>query len=247
MLQLKNYSISADKKDILKDINFTFEEGKTYAIMGPNGSGKSTLALSVAGAPQFVPSNSSELLFEDKKITSLAPEKRSAAGLFVTMQSPPSLSGVTVFQLLRTVLSQLRQGFAGQAGKMSALDVRTKISEIIEKLSISPELLKRSLNDGFSGGERKKFEVLQMAMLEPKLVFFDEIDTGVDVDALKTISTFLKKNKKENQTYIFITHNTRILEYLKPDTVLIMKDGQIVKTGTAELAKEIEENGYTNV
>lgn len=130
---------------------------------------------------------------------------------------------------------------------MSALDVRTKISEIIEKLSISPELLKRSLNDGFSGGERKKFEVLQMAMLEPKLVFFDEIDTGVDVDALKTISTFLKKNKKENQTYIFITHNTRILEYLKPDTVLIMKDGQIVKTGTAELAKEIEENGYTNV
>lgn len=237
MLELKKYTVTAEEKTILKNIDFVFETGKIYAIMGPNGSGKSTLALTLAGAKQFTASKLSKSMFGGSDISTLSPEKRARAGLFISLQAPPSITGVTVFQMLRTAL----------AGKQSALEVRAEISKFAEKLSINPKLLKRSLNVDFSGGERKKMEVLQMAILNPKLAILDEIDTGVDVDALKIIATFLKENKKEDQTYIFITHNTRILEFLKPDAVLIMKNGEIAKTGDAKLAKEIEKKGYTSI
>lgn len=237
MLELKNYSVSAQDKPILKHISASFKEGKTYVVMGPNGSGKSTLALSLMGSPDFSVSQESSATLGTKDILSLPPEKRAQAGLFVTFQTPPSLSGVTVFQLLRTALS----------GHVSANEVREKIVVFAKELAIPKELLSRSLNDGFSGGERKKMEMLQVALLEPKIVFFDEIDTGVDVDALRTIITFIQKHKKATQTFIFITHQKRLADAVSPDTVLILKNGALVKEGNRDLIREIEEEGYQRI
>jgi Fe-S cluster assembly ATP-binding protein len=236
MLKLTHYSVSVNDKPILKNISLNFEEGKTYVIMGPNGSGKSTLALSLMGSPDFVVNDGGSAEFLGSDLLSLKAQERAQAGLAITFQSPPSLSGVTVFQLLRVALS----------GKMSPQDIRTQLLEYAKELKIPKELLSRSLNDGFSGGERKKMEMLQIALLKPRLVFFDEIDTGVDVDALRTITTFLKKHKRKDQIFVFITHQKRLADFVSPDTVVILKDGKVVKTGDAELIREIEEGGYNN-
>lgn len=237
MLTLKNYSVSIGDKPILHDIDFSFEEGKTYVIMGPNGSGKSTLALSLAGSPDFTVSNASRAEFLGEDLLALPSEKRAQAGLAVTFQSPPALSGVTVFQLLRVALS----------GRVSPQDIRTEMLACAEELRIGKELLSRSLNDGFSGGERKKMEMLQMAILKPKLVFFDEIDTGVDVDAINTIIEFLRRHKQKKQTFIFITHQKRLADRVAPDQVLVLKKGKLAKTGGKELIGEIEEEGYEHL
>lgn len=237
MLTLKNYSVQIGDKPILHDINFSFEEGKTYVIMGPNGSGKSTLALSLAGSPDFTISDESHVQFFDHNLLALPSEQRAQAGLTVTFQSPPALSGVTVFQLLRVALS----------GRVSPQDIRTEILAYAEELHIGKELLSRSLNDGFSGGERKKMEMLQVAILKPKLVFFDEIDTGVDVDAINTIVEFLRKHKQKDQTFIFITHQKRLADMVAPDQVLILKKGKLVQTGDATLIQTIEEKGYESI
>jgi len=237
MLELKNYTVSTENKSILKDINVTFEKGKVYALMGPNGSGKSTLALSLAGAPQYSIRKNAEAILHEEDILSLKTEERAKKGLYIALQSPPALTGVTVFQMLRIALSQ----------KIKPLDLRNKMAEYAEKLHVPSELLSRSLNEGFSGGERKKLEVLQLALLDPQIIFFDEIDTGVDVDALKVITAFLKDFHTPEKTYILITHYTRILEYLNPDEVLILKNGTIAKTGDASLADKIEQNGYESI
>lgn len=237
MLSLKRYSVSVDKKPILKDITLSFEEGKSYVVMGPNGSGKSTLALSLAGSPDFSVSTASEVFLDAENLLLLPPEKRSRAGLFVTFQSPPSISGVTAFQLLRTTLS----------GRMSATELREKILAFAQELAIPKELLSRSLNDGFSGGERKKMEMLQVAVLEPKVVIFDEIDTGVDVDALKTILHFIRTHKNNPQTFIFITHQQRLADAVSPDAVVILKNGEVVRQGDKTLIQEIERAGYGNL
>ncbi len=237
MLTLKNYSVSIGTKNILKNISLTFETGKTYVIMGPNGSGKSTLALSLMGSNDLAIDLGSEALLENNDLLSMKIEERAKAGLGITLQSPPSLSGVTVFQLLRVALS----------GEMSPQDIRIKLLQYADELKIPRELLSRSLNDGFSGGERKKMEMLQIALLRPRIVFFDEIDTGVDRDALNTIVTFLKKHKEKDQTFIFITHQKRLTDLIDPEVVAVLKNGQIVRTGDVSVVKEIEEKGYENI
>ena len=236
MLQFKNVTVSIEGKEILKNIDFTFEEGKIYAIMGPNGSGKSTMANTIMGHPAYEVSEDSELLLEGEDIKEMEANERAEKGIFLSFQSPLSLSGVRVFQLLQIALN----------GKKDPLTIRKQAQEVAKELRISEELLGRSLNEGASGGERKKMEVLQAAVLDKKLLIFDEVDTGVDVDALKSISQFLN-NHREGKTYIVITHYNRILHYLKPDYVLVIANGKIAKVGDHTLAEEIEKNGYENV
>ena len=235
MLSLKKLTVKIGKKTILKDINFNFEKGKVYAIMGPNGSGKSTLAYAIAGHPSYKLETGS-LKLEARDITDKKPDERSKMGIFLSFQNPLSLSGVTVFQLLRIALGKKRDPLA----------VKKEVESRAQKLKINPELISRSLNEGASGGEKKKLEMLQAAILDPKLIIFDEIDTGVDIDALKTIATFMRENRRD-KTYIIITHYNRILHYIKPDKVLVLMDGKLVKVGDAKLAEEIEKNGYNKL
>lgn len=236
MLQLKNLKTTIENKDILKGIDFEFEKGKIYAIMGPNGSGKSTLAYAVMGHPSYEVAEDSQILLEGEDIKEMDANERAEKGVFLSFQSPLSLTGVKVYQLLQLALN----------GKKDPLSIRKEAQKYAKELGISEELLGRALNEGASGGERKKMEVLQAAVLDKKLLIFDEVDTGVDVDALKSISTFLKKHQ-EDKTYIVITHYNRILHYLKPDYVLVMRDGKIIKVGDSSLAKEIEDKGYEHI
>jgi len=237
MLKIKNLSVSVGSKKIIKNFSFEFKKGKVYVVMGPNGSGKSTLAYALMASPVYKvespKSVKSSITFLGENITDLDAQKRAEKGVFLSFQNPLSLSGITVFQLLQLALS----------GKVDPVTLRRKILSTAKELHLTEELLRRSVNENASGGEKKKLEVLQAAVLDKPLQIFDEVDTGVDVDALKRIGSFLHKNKK-NKTYIVITHYYRLLKYLKPDTVLILNQGKLVKTGTAKLALEIEKNGY---
>jgi Fe-S cluster assembly ATP-binding protein len=236
MISLKNLTVSAGDKEIVKNLNFDFEKGKVYAIMGPNGSGKSTLANAIMGNPAYSVADYSQIKINKKNITEMEPDERSKEGVFLSFQNPLSLSGVKVFQLLQLALS----------GKKDPLAIRNEAKKYATELGINEDLLNRSLNEGASGGERKKMEVLQAAVLDKKFLIFDEVDTGVDVDSLKSISNFLISHKKD-KTYLVITHYNRILHYLKPDFVLIMIKGELVKVGGPELAILIEKEGYKGI
>lgn len=232
MILLKNLTVSVSDKPILDNINFEFKKNRVYALMGPNGSGKSTLAYAIAGHPSYNLING-KIEFDKKNIDSLSADKRAKKGIFLSFQSPMSLSGISVFQLLRLALS----------GKKDPLSVKQEIDRLAKKLHVKEELLTRSLNDGASGGEKKKLELIQAALLDPKFLIFDEIDTGVDVDALRVIAKFLDEFKS-GRTIVLITHYNRILKYIKPDKVLVMIGGRIVKEGSLKLAEEIEKKGY---
>jgi len=232
MLSLSNLTASIAKKTILNGIKTSFEDNKIYTIMGPNGSGKSTLVQTIIGNPIYSIASKSSLIFNKKKLNDLSPDKRAQLGIGATFQSPIALQGVSVFQLLRLAKKDI-----------DVMDLYSSIEKIAAKLKIHKELIDRPLNEGASGGERKKLEVLQMAILNPSIIFFDEIDTGVDVDSLKTIFTFLKEFKKD-KTFVFITHYSKIFSYLMPDTVIVMKEGKIVKEGGKEVIEVIEEKGY---
>ncbi len=234
MIKLLNLSVSIGEKNILKDISFDFKQGTVYALMGPNGSGKSTLASAIMGHPDITYSRASKILVGTKNIKTLSPDTRSRMGIFLSFQTPLEIPGVTVFDLLRIALEK----------KMDPVSLHKQVKLYAKELHIKDELLKRSLNVGFSGGEKKKLEALQAVLLAPQFALFDEVDTGVDVDALKTISTFLKKHLPKETTLVFITHSTRLLKYVKPDEVLVIKEGKLVKTGKANLAKTIEEKGF---
>lgn len=234
LLTINNLTASYQDKKILNSINLDFEEGKTYAIMGPNGCGKSTLANVILGHPSYKLHEKSKIIFNQKEITDLTTDKRVNEGLFLTFQTPLSLTGVNIFELLRQAIPN-----------KDLSEISKKIHEYAKELKISEELLFRSLNQGASGGERKKLELLQAIMLKPRLIIFDEIDTGVDVDALKDISFFMKKHQKDT-TYIIITHYNRILKYVEPDKVIVLENGVVAKEGKASLAIEIEEKGYQN-
>ncbi len=236
MLSIKNLSVSIEGKKILQDISFDFKPGKTYALLGPNGSGKSTLASAVLGHPHMCLSSDTIITFREKNLKRLSPDKRAGLGLFLSFQTPLTLPGVTVSQLLRLALEK----------KLDPLALHEKINAYAKELDIKDELLRRSLNDGFSGGERKKFEALQAALLEPAFAFFDEIDTGVDVDALKTITRFLKKHLPKTSTLVFITHSEKLIRSVDPQEVLVMKNGRLVKKGGKMLAKKIEKQGFAS-
>lgn len=233
MLSLKSLTVAAAGKTILKDISYTFEEGKIYVIMGPNGSGKSTLAHAIMGNPQYELSAASRIMMGSRRIDNITPDKRSAQGLFLSFQSPYALQGVTVFQMLRVAL----------AGKRDPLELKKAIEQEAKLLHIKKDVLVRPLNESASGGEQKKMEVLQAAILNPKVAIFDEVDTGVDIDALKIISMYLN-NIKAGKTFIFITHYSRILSQIKSDIVLVMKEGSIIREGDSKLLGEIERQGY---
>lgn len=233
MLRVTNLTVTVDTKKIIDNLSFEFEEGKVYALMGPNGSGKSSLANAIAGHPSYALNGKSKIKLDKEDITFAKPEERAKLGIFLAFQTPLSLNGVTVFQLLRLALSGIKD----------PLKVRQEIDSLARELRIKKELITRSLNEGASGGERKKLELLQAVVLGAKFLIFDEIDTGVDVDALKIIATHLNKIKK-GKTILLITHYNRILKHIKPDQVLVMVKGKIVKTGTHKLASEIENRGY---
>lgn len=233
LLSLKNLSVSVGEKNILNDLSYDFERGKIYAIMGPNGSGKSTLAYSIVGHPSYLISKTSKISIGQEEIMELEVHKRAEKGIFLSFQSPLALAGVKVHQMLQIALQ----------GKKDPLQIHNEIKRYSKELHIKEELLRRSLNEGLSGGERKKMELLQAAVLDKDLLILDEVDTGVDIDSLKVIAQFLDKNKKD-KTYIIITHYNRILKYLKPDKVLVLVKGQLQRVGDYTLADEIEKNGY---
>lgn len=232
MLQLSNITVGVGKKTVLEEISYLFKKNKIYAVMGPNGSGKSTLAFAIMGHPAYEVKQGA-ITFCNKDITEESTHKRSEMGIFLSFQSPLSLAGVKIHQLLQFALEK----------KKSALEIRKKIQQVASDLNINEDLLRRSLNDGASGGEKKKMEVLQASILDKELQIFDEVDTGVDVDSLRTIAGFLNKRKK-GKTYIVITHYNRILRYLKPDNVLILDKGRIKKVGDSSLADTVERDGY---
>jgi Fe-S cluster assembly ATP-binding protein len=238
MLTIKKISASVEDKEILRDISFTFVPGTTYAILGPNGSGKSTLGNTIMGHPDFT-LTTGDILFGEISLKDLSPHERAKLGIFLSFQNPLPLPGVSVMDLFRMALVSSK--------KLDAMTLHKKVKAFAEELNIKDELLKRSLHEGFSGGEKKKIEVLQAALLEPKLAIFDEIDTGVDVDALKLITTFIKKHLPKETTLVYITHSHKLLSILNPSTVLVLKNGHLIKTGDHTLAEEIEKNGFEQI
>lgn len=241
MLQIKDLHASVDEKDILKGINLEVKAGEVHAIMGPNGSGKSTLASVVAGKDEFEVTKG-DVLLNGEDIAELDPEERAHRGIFLSFQYPVEIPGVTVTNFIKTAINETRKA-KGQ-DDMPASEMLKKIKEKAELLEIDRKFLSRSLNEGFSGGEKKRNEIFQMAMMEPKLAILDETDSGLDIDALKVVANGVNKLKSEDNAVIVITHYQRLLDYIVPDYVHVLMNGRIVKSGTKELAYELEEKGY---
>ncbi|MFT5078203.1 MAG: Fe-S cluster assembly ATP-binding protein [Planctomycetota bacterium] len=241
MLQIKNVHASVEGKSILKGINLEVKAGEVHAIMGPNGSGKSTLASVIAGKEEFEMTEG-EILLDAADITEMDPEERAHKGVFLSFQYPISIPGVSVTNFIKTAINETRK--AKGEGDMPASEMLKMIKEKAELLDIDRKFLSRSLNEGFSGGEKKRNEIFQMAMLEPKLAILDETDSGLDIDALKVVANGVNKLKNKDNAVVLITHYQRLLDYIVPDFVHVLMDGKIVKSGTKELAYELEEKGY---
>ena len=241
MLQIKNLHASVADKEILKGLNLTINAGEVHAIMGPNGAGKSTLASIVAGNENYDVSQG-EIFLEGEEISELKPEERAHIGVFLSFQYPIEIPGVSVTNFIKTAINEKRK--ANNQDDMPANEMLKLIREKSEMLEMDRKFLSRSLNEGFSGGEKKRNEIFQMAMLEPKVAILDETDSGLDIDALRIVANGVNKLKNENNAVLVITHYQRLLEYIVPDFVHVLMDGKIVKTGGAELALELEEKGY---
>ncbi|MFD0992750.1 Fe-S cluster assembly ATPase SufC [Tenacibaculum geojense] len=241
MLKIENLHAEVEEKSILKGLNLEVKAGEVHAIMGPNGAGKSTMASVIAGKEEYeVTSGTIELEGED--INELAPEERAHKGVFLSFQYPVEIPGVTVTNFVKTSINESRK--AQGLEEMPAKEMLQKIREKSELLEIDRKFLSRSLNEGFSGGEKKRNEIFQMAMLEPKLAILDETDSGLDIDALRIVANGVNKLKSKDNAVIVITHYQRLLDYIIPDYVHVLHDGKIVKTGDASLALELEEKGY---
>ena len=241
MLSIKNLHASIEDKEILKGINLEIKAGEVHAIMGPNGSGKSTLSAVIAGNENYdVTEGSVELLGED--LADLAPEERAHKGVFLSFQYPVEIPGVSVTNFMKTAINEHRK--ANGKEEMPANEMLKLIREKSELLEIDRKFLSRSLNEGFSGGEKKRNEIFQMAMLEPKLAILDETDSGLDIDALRIVANGVNKLKSNDNAVLVITHYQRLLDYIVPDFVHVLMDGKIVKSGGKELAYELEEKGY---
>jgi|TARA_B110000444_G_scaffold162449_1_gene151788 Fe-S cluster assembly ATP-binding protein len=241
MLTIDNLHVSVDGKAILNGINLDVRAGEIHAIMGPNGSGKSTLASAVAGNETYEVIKG-DILFKGENIIELAPEERAHKGIFLSFQYPIEIPGITVTNFIKTSINSNLK--ARGENEMSARDMLKKIREKAALLEIDSKFLSRSLNEGFSGGEKKRNEIFQMAMLEPSLSILDETDSGLDIDALKIVANGVNKLKNKNNAIIVITHYQRLLDYIVPDYVHVLHDGKIVKSGSKDLAHELEEKGY---
>ncbi len=239
-LVVKDLYVSVEGKEILKGVNLEIELGKTYAIMGPNGSGKSTLANTIMGHPKYTITKG-KIFLSGIDITEMKTNEKAKLGLFLSFQYPSEISGVTISTFLRTCLNSIR------TEKISVVEFHKLIKQKMQELNIDSSFNKRYLNEGFSGGEKKRAEILQMTILNPRFALLDETDSGLDVDALKIVATGINKLRGPNLGVLLITHYYRILEYVTPDIVHIMYNGKIIKSGGKELAKEIEKHGYDSI
>jgi Fe-S cluster assembly ATP-binding protein len=241
ILEIKNLSAGVEGKQILKGVNLTVSAGEVHAVMGPNGSGKSTLAAVLAGRDGYDVSGG-EVIYNGHDLLDLDPEERAREGLFLAFQYPVEIPGVNSTYFLKAALNEIRK--AKGESELDAMEFLTLVKERMKLLELSDDLLKRSVNEGFSGGEKKRAEIFQMAVLEPKLAILDETDSGLDIDALKIVSSGVNKLKRPDNAQLVITHYQRLLNYIVPDYVHVLVDGKIVRTGGKELALELEAKGY---
>lgn len=237
LLEIKDVHVEADGKEILKGLNLTVNKGEVHVILGPNGAGKSTLVNAVMGQPKYK-ITSGEIVFDGENINELKTDERARKGLFLSFQSPEEVPGITVEGLLRAA----KTARTGKPIKLMAF--RRELKEKLKLLQFDESYAERYLNVGFSGGEKKKNEIIQMLMLDPKLAILDETDSGLDVDAVKIVSNGINEYKNDNNAVLIITHNSKILEHLKPDFVHVILNGKVVKTGDASLVKEVNDNGF---
>ena len=241
MLHIENLHARVEEKEILKGISLDVKPGEVHAIMGPNGSGKSTLASVIAGRENFEVTDG-KVSLDQQDLLDLDPEERAHAGVFLSFQYPVEIPGVTVTNFIKASINESRK--ARGLEEMPANEMLSKIREKSALLEIDRKFLSRSLNEGFSGGEKKRNEIFQMAMLEPKLAILDETDSGLDIDALRIVANGVNKLRNKDNAIVVITHYQRLLDYIVPDHVHVLYNGRIVKSGTKELAKELEEKGY---
>jgi len=237
MLKIENLHAEIDGTEILKGVDLEINPGEVHAIMGPNGSGKSTLANVIMGNPVYEVTDG-KIIFENKEITEEPVDNRAKLGMFLAFQYPESIPGVTIVNMLKTALTNIEET------EYTTLELRLKVAEAMEQLGLSADFADRYLNEGFSGGERKRNEILQLAVLNPKLAVLDETDSGLDVDGLKVVGEGVSKLKTPDKGYLVVTHYQRLLEYIKPDFVHVFVDGKIIETGGIELSDKLEQEGY---
>tara|TARA_B100001109_G_scaffold229875_1_gene206062 strand:- start:6 stop:731 length:726 start_codon:yes stop_codon:yes gene_type:complete len=237
MLEIKNLQASVEDTEILKGVDLKINPGEVHAIMGPNGSGKSTLANVVMGNPVYEITEGN-IIFEGKDITEEPVDNRAKLGMFLAFQYPESIPGVTIVNMLKTALTNIEET------EYTTLELRLKVAESMEQLGLSADFAERYLNEGFSGGERKRNEILQLAVLDPKLAILDETDSGLDVDGLRVVGEGVSKLKNDDKGYLVVTHYQRLLEYIKPDFVHVFVDGKIVESGGIKLSDKLEKDGY---
>ena len=239
-LEIRDLRVEVDRTEILRGVNLDLDEGKTLALMGPNGSGKSTLAYAIAGHPAYQITGGT-ITFKGTELTGLTPDERARLGVFLAMQYPVEVPGVSLTNFLRTALN------AVSGDDVPIREFMTRLRSEMAELGVDESFLQRSVNEGFSGGEKKRFEILQAALLRPRLAVLDETDSGLDVDALKIVAEGVNRLQGPELGVLIITHYTRILRYIRPDEVHVMFEGRIVASGGAELADELEEHGYEEI
>lgn len=244
MLEIRNLHAGVEGQEILKGVNLTVKAGEVHSIMGPNGSGKSTLAQVLAGRDTYEVTEG-EVLFDGKDLLDLSPDERACEGIFLAFQYPVEIPGVSTNYFLKTALNSIRK-YRGE-DELDAVDFLTHVKEKAALLKMDQSLLQRAINEGFSGGEKKRNEIFQMAVLEPRLAVLDETDSGLDIDALKIVAAGVNKLRSPDRAMVIITHYQRLLDYIVPDYVHVLVDGRIVRSGGKELALELEANGYTGI
>ncbi|MCE3182247.1 Fe-S cluster assembly ATPase SufC [Enterococcus faecium] len=242
VLEIKNLHVSIEEKKILKGVNLTMKTGEIHAIMGPNGTGKSTLSAAIMGNPNYEVTEG-EILFDGKNVLDLEVDERARLGLFLAMQYPSEIPGITNAEFMRAAINAKRD----ENDKISVMAFLKKLDEKMALLNMPEEMAERYLNEGFSGGEKKRNEILQLLMLEPTFAILDEIDSGLDIDALKVVAKGVNEMRGDNFGALIITHYQRLLNYITPDVVHIMMEGRVVMTGNADLAKRLEAEGYAGI